>query len=213
MLKKLIFIIIGVFLIAVVVSLGIKAAQNSSYVTWFGIASAVLAPSAFAIIGYGFKIDERHLFQQLSRIPEIDKLIREASTQEEKIALLEQERARLNEIIQVEARRQTLVASRESLEQDMTRILKDYNAIIEELALINIRIEESPVLQEMKRIQERIKARREGRVIVLRFGKREFFVPESKFSDSGIDILALLVLRLIERLQHGTAKKVRQQES
>jgi hypothetical protein len=87
MLKKLFFVIIGVLLIAVVVSLGIKAAQDSFYVTWFGIASAILAPLAFAIIGYGFKMDERQLFQQLSKVPEIDKFIKEASTQEERIAL------------------------------------------------------------------------------------------------------------------------------
>lgn len=199
--KKVLFFAIGVMLLGVVVYLGIRTSQDTSFVVWFGLATAILAPTAFAVISYSFRTDKLQLFQELAKVPEIDSLINKAKTQEEKIALLEQERNSLNEIIQVEARRQTLISTRDTLEQGIIRILKDYNAVVDELNHIDIKTEESPAVQEMKRIQERLKERRRGKIIVLRFGKREFIIPERKVSNSPPGILLLLGLRLAEKIQ------------
>lgn len=183
MLKKLLFFIIGLGLIAVVVFLGMKAAKNPSFVIWFGLSAAILVPAAFAVIGYGFRTEERLLFKELAKVPEIDKLIKEAKTKEEKIALLEQERSRLNEIIQVEARRQMLFAKQDSLEKEVMRVLNDYKAVEAELKLMDIKIDESPSYQEIERIQQRIKDRRKGKIVIIKFGKREITLRENDLPD------------------------------
>jgi len=203
MLKKLLFFIIGLGLIAVVVFLGMKAAKNPSFVVWFGLSAAILAPTAFAVIGYGFRTDDRRLFKELAKVPEIDKLIKEAKTKEEKIALLEQERARLDEIIQVEARRQMLTAKQDSLEKEILRVLNDYKAVEAELKIMDIKIDESPAFQEIERIQQRIKDRRKGKVFVIKFGKREITLRENDLPDLFFPWQSIfpLMLKLVEYVQ------------
>lgn len=208
MLKKLLFFIIGLGLIAVVVFLGMKAAKNPSFVVWFGLSAAILAPIAFAVISYGFSTDERRLFKELAKVPEIDKLIKEAKTKEEKIALLEQERARLDEIIQVEARRQMLTAKQDSLEKEILRVLNDYKAVEDELKIMDIKIDESPAFQEIERIQQRIKDRRKGKVFVIKFGKREITLRENDLSNLFFpsQSIFLLMLTLVEYVQQRFEK-------
>lgn len=199
--KKFFFFIIGIVLIAVVIYLGIRTSQDTTFVVWFGLASAILAPIAFALIGHGFRADELQFFQELAKVPKIDNLIKEAKTQEEKIALLEQERNNLNEIIQVEARRQTLLSSIDNIQHEITRVLKHYNAVIDELTRIDIKIEESPAVQEMKLIQKRIEERRRGKIIILKFRKREFIIHEKRFSNNLINEFLLIVLKILEDMQ------------
>ncbi len=185
-----------------VIYLGIKTTEDTSLVVWFGLASAIIAPIGLAMIGYGFRTDELKLFQELSKVPEIGNLIEKAKTQEEQIALLEQERKRLSQIIQVEARRQTLLSTKENLENDIDKVVKAYNATTEELKLIDHQIEESPAVKEMKKIQNRINERSRGKIIVLKLWNKEFVIPERKIiGDSPLDIFLLLSLRSLEKLQ------------
>lgn len=200
--KKIIYIVTGLILIGVVIYLGIKTTEDTSLVVWFGLASAIIAPIGLAMIGYGFRTDELKLFQELSKVPEIGNLIEKAKTQEEQIALLEQERKRLSQIIQVEARRQTLLSTKENLENDIDKVVKAYNATTEELKLIDHQIEESPAVKEMKKIQNRINERSRGKIIVLKLWNKEFVIPERKIiGDSPLDIFLLLSLRSLEKLQ------------
>lgn len=200
--KKLFYIAIGLIFIGIVVFLGIKTTQDTSLVVWFGLASAIIAPIGLAMIGYGFRTDELKFYQDLSKVPEIGDLIEKAKTQEEQIALLEQERKKLTEIIQVEARRQTLLSTKEKIENELNKTLKEYNATLEELKLIDEKIEESAAVIEMKKIQKRINERSKGRVIVLKFWGKEIAIPERKIiGDSPLDLFLLLSLRSFEKLQ------------
>lgn len=200
--KKTIYIAIGLLLIGIVVYLGIKTTENTSLVVWFGLASAIVVPIGLAMIGYGFRTDELKLFQELSKVPEIGQLIEKAKTQEEQISLLEHERNRLSEIIKIEARRLTLLSTKDRIEFDINKILKEYNATAEELKLIDEKIEESPAVVEMKKIQERINERTRGRIIVLKLFGKELVIPERKIiGDSPLDLFLLLSLRSFEKLQ------------
>ncbi|MFL6230441.1 MAG: hypothetical protein ACJ741_16845 [Pyrinomonadaceae bacterium] len=123
MIKRILTFLFGAGLIAVVVYLGLKARNDQSLVIWFGLAAAILVPSGFAAIGYAFTVTNRQVLERLSKVPEIERLITEARSQEEKIKLLEQERSRLAEIVELEARKQSLIFRKESLEQDGVRLL------------------------------------------------------------------------------------------
>jgi hypothetical protein len=70
--------------------LGLKTTSDAAFVVWFGLASAILAPTGIAMIGYAITGGQREVLQRLSKVPEIDKLISEAKTQEERIRLLEE---------------------------------------------------------------------------------------------------------------------------
>ena len=213
MVKKLGFVVLGLLMLTAVVLLGFQATRNTSYVVWFGLASVVLAPFALNVIVHASKMDDQLLFRQLLKVPQIDTLIQQVRTQEEEIRLLDMERERLSEVIQVEARRQTLIAQLGSLEKRMAEALTEHKAVTDELELIGVTIEASPVLKEARRLQERIKARKKGRVIVVKFRGRELAFPEKEFSSALPDTLMLLWLRSIEARQRRATKTAGERRS
>ena len=102
------------------------------------------------------------MLRRLSKVPEIDKLISEAKTQEERIRLLEEERSRLLEAVQIETRRQTLITKRAALEEDGARILRELQAVERELNNLEVDIEASTVKEEIKNLNERLEAHQQG---------------------------------------------------
>jgi hypothetical protein len=64
----------------------------------FGLSSAVLAPGGIALISYAVTTRSRKALEELTRVPEIGKLVDKAKSQEEKIRILEEERDHLEEV-------------------------------------------------------------------------------------------------------------------
>ena len=89
-------------LLAGVVHLGILSGRDNSFVVWFGIASAIVAPIGLALFGYALSPADRDLVQRLAKVPEIERLVEQAKTQEEKVRALEAEEARLAEVIRLD---------------------------------------------------------------------------------------------------------------
>ncbi len=142
---------------------------------------------------------------KLSKVPQVRDLIEKAHSEEERIRILELERQKLDETIRVEVRRQTLSDSKRELEKELENKIKQYDATIQELKLLDIEIEKSPVSEEIKRIQARLEERKKGRVIVIRAGKRELAWPVRKFGDDPISLMVIVILSLIEKLQKKPA--------
>src|SRR5690606_18307120 len=115
----------GIIFIASVVYLGYLTVSNPGLVPWFGIASAVLAPSGFALIGSALSSGDRLAIRRRSKVPEIQELIEKATTQEEKLKALQAERADLLQVIEYEAQTQALQSRRSSFESDAVRILNE----------------------------------------------------------------------------------------
>lgn len=160
--KRIIAFLLGLVLLAAVIWLGLQATSSQVYVVWFGLASAILAPTGVALIGYTLTGGQRETLQRLSKVPEIDKLISEAKTQEERIRLLEEERSRLLEAVRIETRRQTLITKKAALEEDGARILGELQAVERELNNLELDIEASTVKEEIKNLNERLEAHRRG---------------------------------------------------
>ena len=180
MLKRLFSFLLGIALVASVIFLGLEARDNQSFVVWFGLAAAILTPAGFAAVGYAFTTGERKLLERLSKVPEIQNLINEAKSQEEKIRLLEQERSRLIEIVQLEARKQALATRKESLEEDGVRILEELEVVDKELNSIQTTVQSTPVTQELAKLQERLQAWR-NKDIIISFGPKEFILKRERF--------------------------------
>jgi len=130
-------------------------------------------PVGLNLFTYAFRRSDREIIQQLAKVPELERLIQQAKTQEEKIQVLEAERSRLTEIVKIESRRQAALDRIDSLEGDAVRILAELKNLHRELILIDERVGESAISEEIRRLRERIKAREDGDVI-LRLGSRVY---------------------------------------
>lgn len=198
-LKRGASVIAAIALLAGVVYLGILSGEHNKYVVWFGIASAIVAPIGLSLFGYAFSPSNTDVFRRLAKIPEIDRLMNEAKTYEEKIQVLEREQARLVEVVRLESRRQAAHDRIETLEHDAVRILQELDNLQHELSLLDCEIGESPVSDEIHLLRERVRANERGDVI-LRFGDHAYRIDRDivKAFPFGIGNIVLAYFRLIE---------------
>ena len=61
----------------------LQSGKDNRFVVWFGIASATAAPTGLALLGYAISRSDDEIIQQLAKVPEIERLIEQAKTQEE----------------------------------------------------------------------------------------------------------------------------------
>lgn len=179
MIKRILLVGAGIGLLVVVALIGYRAVQNSSLVVWFGLASALLAPAGFALIGYGFKSSNDELLRKLSKIPELQDLIEKAQSQEEKIKVLEEERDHLEQVIRFEAQRQSLVERREVLEREALRVLEELDATDTNIKVLLDEESASSNREIIETLREKVRVAQSGD-IVLAFGSKHFAVNTNK---------------------------------
>ncbi|NEQ86463.1 MAG: hypothetical protein F6K26_42295 [Moorea sp. SIO2I5] len=170
-LRKIFSALLAISLIGGTVYLGILSGQKSAFVPWFGIASATAAPIGLALLGSAISPSDSKVIQQLAKVPEIEKLILKAQTQEEKIQVLEAERQRLAEIVKIESRRQAILDRVDSLERDAVRILSELDNLDKERENLEQKVGESSASEEIRLLRERVQTREEGDIII-RIGSR-----------------------------------------
>jgi hypothetical protein len=202
--------LLAIAFLAGVVYLGILSGRDARYVVWFGIASAILAPVGLTLFGYALSSQDRELIQRLAKVPEIDRLIAEAKSQEEGLRLLEAEHARLVDVVRLESRRQAIVDRTENLEKDAVRILRELDSLADESAALELQIGESPVSKEIALLRERVRAREEGDVI-FRVGSRFLRIDSDivKALPLGVGPMLLAYSRIAERLRAWLRRKRR----
>lgn len=208
--RKIISVLIATGLITGTVYLGIQSGKDNRFLIWFGIASATAAPVGLNLFTYAFSGSDREIIQQLAKVPEIERLIEQAKTQEEKIQVLEAERSRLAEIVKIESRRQAALDRINSLEGDAVRILAELENLDRELILIDEQVGESAISEEIRRLRERIKAREDGDVI-LRLGSRVYRIDRDiiKALPFGLGNPLIAYFRIAEKLEKAVLPKLR----
>lgn len=208
--KKTISAFIAIGLITGTVYLGIRSGKDSRFVVWFGIASATAAPIGLALLGYAISRSDNEIIHQLAKVPEIEKLIEQARTQEEKIAVLEEERLKLAEIVRIESRRQAALDRIDSLERDAIRILDELENLDRELVLLDEQIGQSVISEEIRHLRERVKARKDTDV-TFRVGHRVYRIDRDiiKALPFGLGNPLLAYVRIAESLNKKVSKKTR----
>ncbi|MGL1932195.1 MAG: hypothetical protein OCC45_10590 [Desulfotalea sp.] len=156
----------GVILLGGVTWLGFTASIDSSFVIWFGLASAILAPTGIAAISYSITAKKNEVLARLENVPEIQKLIQEAKTQEEKIKLLEQEREQLLAAVEFETRKQALISRKEILEVEASDLVSELEILEKELSFLDVEIDNSTAKKMVSSLNERIGARKRGDVVL-----------------------------------------------
>lgn len=140
----------------------------------FSIALAIL----FFQVGRSIKTE--YTINELSKVPHIKKLIVEAKTEEEKIKVLEEEKEKLVEHIEIESKRMFLIKRLEDLDErlkdgykHLTPLLNEIDVLENELKQINDSYSSSITLKEIEKIRDRIEAKREGKLF-LKIGRKEY---------------------------------------
>ena len=199
-LRRVLSGLVATALIGGTIFLGIQSGQDSRFVVWFGISSAVAAPLGLALFASTFNRSDSEVISRLAKVPEIEKLINEARTQEEKIQLLEEERINLAEIVRVESARQAALDRIDSLERDATRILDELEFLEQEVATIDRYSEKSYASSEIRRLRERVKARKDSDVIV-RIGGRSYRIDRDIIRATPFGESLLAYFRIAESIQ------------
>ena len=171
MILRIAGVFLGLALVALVVWLYFLSAKDSSYLAVFGLASALAAPLGISAIGYAVVGYRASVISELAKVPEIGRLIEQAKTQQERVRLLEMERAKLEEIIKLESRRQAIKDRTQSLESDAVRIFEELKSLDAELDILGEKIGESPVSDEIQKLRERGEGRDRGDVYFTIGGK------------------------------------------
>ena len=192
--------IVGFGLIGLVVWLGFAANSDNSFVIWFGLAAAILAPTGIAAVSYTFSSDSRQTLAKLEKVPEIQKLISAAQSQEEKIQLLEQEKEQLITAIEIESRKHALQARLADLEASSFEMLNELQAVDKELQEIDSEIENSKAAEIVENLNNRLSARRRGD-IVLRLGNRSLTLNRNLILSLPLGRFLLFYLQYIESIQ------------
>lgn len=198
MIKRILLVFLGIIVIGGVVVLGLWATTNQSAVLWFGIAAAVLAPFGVELIISGFRISEGAVLEKLSKISELDTLLAQAKTVEEKKRLLEQEKENLTKIVEYESRKQFLFARKTSLEFEADKIINELGAIDTELQKAEVNYCPSLARTEIEYLQKRILAKAQGGV-VLRIGKHDLVISKEVFGVLPSGSLLYLLFRNSEK--------------
>lgn len=195
MFKRLLLLIFGAALLSGVVYLGFLSSSNSAFLVWFGIASAICAPAGIAAIGAAFKPANNEILERLAKVPEIEKLINEAKSQEEKIRALETERQQLSELVKFESLRQSLLARREIIEKESVRQLKTLDDIDEELKQLDIQIETSGLSEQIEALRNRVKLQDRDSITLFLAGRRHVInvraLRKNPFGETFLDTLSL----------------------
>lgn len=154
--KKIISAIIGILLIGIVVYFGVKSGDNNKFIVPFGLVSALIAPMGLSALGYSIKKEDETL-QKLTKIPQIDELIEQAETEEEKIEHLKKEKEVLLDYIKNESNRIAKIERKKILEDNAKRIINEYAQLINEIKAMpdsDINIENvSEEIKELYNIQ------------------------------------------------------------
>ncbi len=160
------------------------------------------------LLSYAISSSDGELIQRLAKVPEIEKLVEQAKTQEDKLRVLEAERARLAEIVRFESRRQAALDRIDNLEHDAVRILGELDCLEDELRLLDEQIGESAASEEIRRLRERVKAKEDGDVI-LKIGRRVYRIDRDiiKALPFGLGNPLLAYFRIVENLEKSSLKK------
>lgn len=205
MAKRILSALLGSALIAFVVWLGLRTRTDQSLVVWFGLASAVLAPIGIAAIGYLFTASNQQILERLSKATEVEQLISTAKTYEEKVEALEKERVRLLEVVEFEARKESLTMRKHALESDGEKILDELEAIDDELG--SLKIQTGRVSDEIRRLQSRIRGRQEGDLI-FRFGDRHFILKRETLRSMPYGSFVFDYMRLVQKATDAVRKNL-----
>lgn len=126
---KIISFIFGLTLFGSIVWMGYYSTIDQHFVVWFGVYTAIFSPLAFELVAYPFRAKDNGILHKLSKVADMETLIRKADDTETKLRLLEAQRRDLDKLITYESKRKSLLAERDIYALQAEEALKNLNRI------------------------------------------------------------------------------------
>jgi hypothetical protein len=156
----------GVVLVGLVVWLGLETAEpypKPLIVAVFGIAAALLGPTAISLLGGAFTSKRDEAMKRFAEAGEVEQKIAQAKTTEEKLRALQEERRRIDAIVRLEARRAvardrrgTLNAQVSQLTEQADKLLAELEALKREESLLSEEIDHGLARSEIMATRSRL---------------------------------------------------------
>jgi hypothetical protein len=214
MLKIITYVLGFLFLLIAVISYyfvtkGTISISIYTLAVTFSIALAIL----FFQVGRSIKTEST--INELSKVPHIKKLIVEAKTEEEKIKVLEEEKEKLVEHIEIESKRMFLIKRLEDLDERLkdgykllTPLLNEIDVLENELKQINDSYSSSITLKEIEKIRDRIEAKKEGKLFI-KIGKKEYEIATQylNFFPSFLREFIIAYIKLLNKISNRKKRK------
>lgn len=215
-------ILVGVGLIASCFWLYLLAKSNDSYVLLFGLGTALLIPIGIALITYAFNFRNREMnskLAQLSKVTEINDLLKEAKTQEEQLTILKKEYENLEITLRYNSEKMALELRKDQLISQSKDIYEELLEVDKRLGVIDSETNEDQLPKEVKLLRERTIKKN---IVIIRVGSQSYsfdkkilsmYFPKILLVGPVIEILFTL-LQLIENIQkRGLKERVAQIEN
>lgn len=208
--KRGIFICLATMIIVLDVWLYFKAeAEQGSFILLFGLVSAVGLPLATTIFFTSSDWSTKKKLSKLTKLSEIDDLIKKAETQEQKYEILQKQYKNLEKIIQLESEKYYLELRRKDLELKAEQILTELDTIENELKRYNETLKNNLSSVAVERLRRRMSARKEGNIIIP-IGQRELIINTQILRDIPIMGIVLegylLIFSELSNFVHKTKK-------
>lgn len=140
----------GVVLVGLVVWLGLETAEphpKPLIVAGFGIAAALLGPTAISLLGGAFTSKRDEAMKRFAEAGEVEQKIAQAKTTEEKLRALQEERRRIDAVVRLEARRAVTRDRRGTLNSQVSQLTEQADKLLAELEAL--KREESLLSEEI----------------------------------------------------------------
>lgn len=210
-LTKILPIIIGLILIGFSVWLYFLANEDNSYILLFGLGTAILIPLGMSILNYVFNSPNRQVnekLSELSKISDIQKLLEQAKTAEEKLEILKIEYESLEKNLKFNSEKISLELRRKDLIKKARQIINELDEIDLYLIEIDNNLKGFKIPEEIQLLRERVFTKQ---VAVIKVYNKTFVINKSSlvpfsplfpFSDLMYDCLKVIEKNQIKNLKN-----------
>lgn len=171
-----------------------------------GVSISIALAILFFQVGRSIKTEST--INELSKVPQIEKMVDEAKTIEDKIKVLEGEKEKILEHIEIESKRMFLIKQLENLDERLKDGLNEIDILEKELKQINESYSSSISIKEIEKIRDRIEAKKEGKLF-LKIGKKEYEIATEYLIlfPHFLRELIIAYIRLLNKISNRKKKK------
>lgn len=196
MISRILSFLFGIAIIALLLYLGKHTVDNTNFVIWFGLITALLAPVAYELLKYSF-ISQKGI-NKLLKVTEIQSLIEKATTLDDKIRVLKIQQQHLNEIIEIESRKKSLLAEKDIYISLAEKSLNEIKKIDISLKSISNEVDDLP--ENLKQLHNLIQNQSDMKdAIIIRTKTKIYTIDKSLFDFFIFGDIAFYIIQKVNK--------------
>lgn len=161
---------------------------------------SILVGALFLFLQKAYSIKYERVVEKLSRIPEIEDLVKTAKQKSQEVEELEEEIERLEQIVRASATKHYLEKRYGELESRLKNTYDELLLTEKEIESLKVDIKGNLSIELMEEIEKRIKQRERGDFII-HIGARRIVIPSSVLDIYPLGGISLPILFILELLR------------